>query len=156
VVPFLRQCAIFTSMSFGVSNLYFSYLQTHIVDSYSANPLKHSASRHAAALEHIILNLSQTLILIDTACLAVKQSLVWRNRDLNPWSTALEASTLTNYFTTDVVKVYGTLHPTSSSSFNDTLFSSFWKNLNILCTNPIILLLYFVNFKLPFKTFPSI
>jgi len=59
-------------------------MQTYIMEFYSISPLKqHSASRHAATIEHIIRILSQILILIDTACWAVKQSLVWPNRDSN-------------------------------------------------------------------------
>ena len=115
-----------------------------------------SANKHAAPLEHIIPIISKTLIFNDTVCLAKKQSLAWLNRDSNPWSTALETGTLAHYFTTDVVQAYRVLHPTSNSSFNDTVLTSFWKNLKSLCTNYIILLLYFVNFKLPFKTFSSI
>jgi hypothetical protein len=57
----------------------------------------------AATLEHIIPILSQTLMLIAPAFLAKTQFLARLNRHLKPWSTTLEASTLTNHFPTITV-----------------------------------------------------
>ena len=131
---------MFTAISYDGSNLHFYYLQIYIVDFYSANPLerlacRHSACRHAATLEHIILILSQTLKYIYTACFAEKQSLVWRNRLSDPWSTALDTVTIAPHFTTDVVQPYRTLHPTANCFSNGTVhILIFWKKLDSLCT----------------------
>jgi hypothetical protein len=64
------------------------------LDFYSASSLKQqSADRH-------VVPLGQMLFLLNAACLVEKQqipileSLVWPDRDSNPWSNALEASTL--------------------------------------------------------------
>ena len=46
------------------------------LDFYSASPLKkQSTGRHVAPLRHIILFPSQTVLLINTACLAEKQQI---------------------------------------------------------------------------------
>jgi hypothetical protein len=61
-----------------------------------------------------------------------QQSLVWHNRNSNPWYTTPETSRLTNYLTTDLAQAYRTWHATSNSSLNGTLFSSFCNKLNSL------------------------
>ena len=65
---------------------------------------------------------------------------------LEPMIYCTQSSMPTNHFTTDVVRAYRTIHPTSTCSFRCTVMSSFCKNLNSLCTNHINILLYFVNF----------
>jgi hypothetical protein len=82
-------------------------------------------------LEHIILNLKH----IYTACFAEKQSLVWRNRHSDPWSTALDTVTIAPHFTTDVVQAYRTYHPTANCFSNGNVhILIFWKKLDSLCT----------------------
>ena len=75
------------------------------LDFYSASSLnQQSASRHVAPIGHIFwFRVNQSVFfLLNVACLAEKQqihilySLVWPDRDSNPHSTALKASTLTN------------------------------------------------------------
>jgi len=101
---FYAKWVIFTSISFGECNLHFYYMQTYM-DYYCASTLKQqSANRHAATLDHNIPILSQTLILFDTACLAKKQFFGLTQPGLEPWSTTLEASTLTNHFPTNTVR----------------------------------------------------
>ena len=136
MLPFFSKWANFTAISYDGSNLHFYYLQTYIVDLHSANPLKrlacrHAACRHAATLEHIILTLSQTLKNIHTPFFAEKQSLVWRNRHSDPWSTALDTVTIVPHFTTDEVQPYWTLHPTANCFSNGNVYILiFWKKLD--------------------------